>query len=447
MIFSPEVLFKDFCIMSMIIIIAQILRMRFPFFQNHFIPVSLMAGVIGMFGGKYGLRFIPFSDSISSYSGLLVMFLSASLFIGNSDSFSFKKMLETAGDSFLLNCASEIGQFGLSITLGGILSIWVFHNINSAFGILMPAGFVGDHGTAAVVGATLESGGFTDAIGIAQTFATFGLLTGIFGGVFCINIAVKKGYTNYIREMSKVPIELRTGIIPEQSRISMGNNVFSPNVMDTLTWNVALVLCAITMAYGISYIWGKVIPTFPLPVYGIALITGILLNEILKKLHLVKYVDRKTMTRIGGTATDYLIAFGISSINIKMVLSLWQPILIFTVVGILYTIIYLFLISRHCAGKNWFEKGIFIFGWSAGAMPIAIMLLKISDPDGKSHVLEECSFSWVFLTLVDMAIIAFVPTLLLKGAVFLTGSILLILAIVFIMISFFYYGRKQTEKI
>lgn len=115
-------------------------------------PVALIAGVLGALGGKHGLNVIPFSSDISQYSGLLVMFLSASLFIGNRDDFSLKKTIQQAGDSFFLNCASEAGQFGLSILVGLLMSCTIFPYIFSSFGVLMPAGFVGDHGTAAVIG-------------------------------------------------------------------------------------------------------------------------------------------------------------------------------------------------------------------------------------------------------------------------------------------------------
>ena len=48
---------------------------------------------------------------------------------------------------------------------------------------MLPSGFVGGHGTAVAIGTVFESNGWSEAITIGQTFATIGLLSGIFGGV------------------------------------------------------------------------------------------------------------------------------------------------------------------------------------------------------------------------------------------------------------------------
>ena len=59
-------------------------------------------------------------------------------------------------------------------------------DLNPAFGMLIPAGFQGGHGTAAALGATLGTLGWEDATDLAMTSATVGILTGIFGGIIWI---------------------------------------------------------------------------------------------------------------------------------------------------------------------------------------------------------------------------------------------------------------------
>lgn len=440
-----EAVFIDFCIISMLLVLAKFIRLRFTFFQTHFIPVSLIAGIIGLIGGKQVLGILPFSNYISEYSGLLIMTLSASLFIGNKTGNSLKRMLQRVGDSFLLNSAAELGQFGISILIGYFLVHIFYPQMNDWFGILMPAGFVGDHGTAAVIGGILKKAGYTEAVSIGQTFATIGLLTGIFGGVLCINLAVKQHQTSFITDMKNIPGELRRGIIPESKRSSIGMQIMSPNAMDTLTWHLALVLTSIGAAYLINYFAGILIPEFTLPVYGICLLTGMLINWILKKINLISCVDKQIINRIGGTATDYLIAFGIASIDLKIVVDFWESIAVMSIVGVIYVVGYLLLVTRKCAGDHWFEKGIFIFGWSAGAMSVAIMLLRIVDPDYSSGILEEVSASWVFLTLVDMFIVTFVPLMLVRGFVLESSFFLVAAAVVLIWLSYQYYGKRRSN--
>lgn len=43
----------DFCIMSALLFVAKILRSKIKFIQKLYIPSSLLAGVIGLFLGKY----------------------------------------------------------------------------------------------------------------------------------------------------------------------------------------------------------------------------------------------------------------------------------------------------------------------------------------------------------------------------------------------------------
>lgn len=52
-------------------------------------------------------------------------------------------MFDSVGDSFLVNAAAEITQFGLFILLGIVVFPIFFKGINPAFGLMLPAGFVG----------------------------------------------------------------------------------------------------------------------------------------------------------------------------------------------------------------------------------------------------------------------------------------------------------------
>ena len=53
------------------------------------------------------------------------------------------RMFDSVGDSFLVNAAAEITQFGLFILLGIVVFPIFFKGINPAFGLMLPAGFVG----------------------------------------------------------------------------------------------------------------------------------------------------------------------------------------------------------------------------------------------------------------------------------------------------------------
>ena len=242
----------DFCIMSALLFVAKILRSKIKFIQKLYIPSSLLAGVIGLFLGKYFLNVLPFSTEISSYSSILIAVLFATMFLGNKKKVSFKNMFTSVGDTFLVNAAAEIFQFGIFILIGVLILPLLFNGINAGFGVLLPAGFVGGHGTAAAMGAAFQDMGWDEATSIGQTFATIGLISGIVIGVILINIGARKGYTRLITRVDELPEDMKTGLIAEENRTSMGENTVSPMSIDPLTWHITLVLVAVGLAYLIN---------------------------------------------------------------------------------------------------------------------------------------------------------------------------------------------------
>lgn len=130
-------------------------------------------------------------------------------------------MISTAGDSFLVNTATEIAQFGVFVLLGVVLLPKIFIGMNKAFGLMLPAGFVGGHGTAAAIGGVLVENGWQDTVSIGQTFATIGLLGGVFSGVTIINIGARKRKTAIIKSVKDLQEEMLTGLVKKMIEVSL----------------------------------------------------------------------------------------------------------------------------------------------------------------------------------------------------------------------------------
>ncbi len=242
--FTPLTLLYDFCIISALLFVAKVLRSKIRLLQNLYIPASLLAGLIGMFGGKYFLNIIPFSSDISSYSSILIALLFATLFLGRREKSSFKKDDEQCGRLFSFEHGSGGGPVGAGPS-GRLWNPAVFvPQLNEAFGMMMPSGFVGGHGTAAAVGSVFANNGWEEATTIGQTFATIGLLCGIFVGIILINIATRKGYTKVIKEMKSLPEEMKSGLVPEKDRTIMGKTPSTPCPSTPLPGICALCLSA-----------------------------------------------------------------------------------------------------------------------------------------------------------------------------------------------------------
>ena len=444
--FSALNLLYDIAWMSALMLIAKVIRSKISFIQKLYIPSALIAGFMGLLAGKQFLNVIPFSSEISNYAGILIAFVFGSMFIGNKAKVSFRRMFSSVGDSFLINAAAEIAQFGLFILLGIVVFPILFKKINPAFGLMLPAGVVGGHGTAAAIGSVLVDSGWTDATSIGQTFATIGLLGGILGGVTMINIGARKGNTAIIKSVEDLQEEMLTGLVKENNRSEFGQNTVNAMSIDTLTWHFSLILVAVGMAYGVNAILKMLLPSVSFPVYGLALVCSIVLQGILKIVNLDEYVDKKIVTHIGSSATDYLVAFGVASINISVVVKYLIPIIVLSVIGFIFVITWFWIVSPSFFRDYWFERGIYIFGLSTGVMATGVILLRVTDPEFKSGVLEDFGFAWIFLSFMDMFLVSFSPMFVLKGIGVFYSVILLLLAALCLVVCKTAFRKKVTKN-
>lgn len=216
--------------------------------------------------------------------------------------------------------------------------------------------------------------------------------------------------------------------------------------IDTLTWHFSLILVAVGMAYGINAVLKVLLPSVSFPVYGLALVCSIVLQGVLKLVNLNEYVDKKIITHIGSSATDYLVAFGVASINISVVVKYLAPIIVFSVIGFFFVVAWFWIVSPRFFRNYWFERGIYIFGLSTGVMATGVILLRVTDPEFKSGVLEDFGFAWIFLSFMDMFLVSFSPMLILKGIGVFYSVILLLVAAICLVVCKEVFGKKVNKN-
>lgn len=443
---TPYQMLMDFAIMSILLFFAQLLRAKVGLVQKFLLPSSLLAGFMGLFLGHQFLNVLPFSKSCGSYPYMLVVFLFASLFIGNKSGGSFKQTMNEVGDTFLINAAVYFGQYGVALVLGGAILAVLYPKVPEAFCVLMPGGFIGGHGAAAAFGGAFkELAKWDEALPIAQTFATIGLLAGVIIGVICINIATVKGWTRFIKTVAKLPEGMRTGMNPENEREPIGKATVNTMCLDSLTWHLMLVLIATCGGYYITNWLQGMFPKLSIPMFSVSMLCGVVLQGILNKIGFNRYVDKEIISHIGSSATDYLVAFGIATIRISVVMKYLMPIVILTVIGIVFCLSYLFVVSRKLFRNFWFERGIFIYGWSTGVVAIGVTLLRIVDPEYRSKTLEDYGMAYVFLSFIEIGLIAILPTLIVDGFSMMSGIVCLIVSVVILGICAKKYGVFNGE--
>lgn len=101
-------LLYDFATAAALLFVAKVLRCKLRFIQRAYIPAALLAGFFGLFLGPQFLDVLPFSSEIGNYPSILIAVLFGSMFVGTRGKVSVKSALEGAGDTMLVNGASEM---------------------------------------------------------------------------------------------------------------------------------------------------------------------------------------------------------------------------------------------------------------------------------------------------------------------------------------------------
>ena len=436
----------DFCFMSLLLVIAQFMRAKIKFLQMFYIPASLVAGILGLLLGPQFLDLIPWSGQIGSYAYMLVCVLFGGLFLGKKEKTSVKKIFTQVGDSFCVNMGAEFFCFGIALLVGGALVTFLFPDVFTEIALLMPSGYCGGHGYASTIGTALNNLlGRTDGVVIGQTFATMGLLTGLFVGIICINYATRKGATRLVKSAKALPEDCRTGIVPAEKRISMGEETINPMSMDPLAWHLALTLIA-TLAGYTFYDWYKqYLPDIELPVMCLTMIAGVLLQTLLNHTPFKDSVDEHVEGRIGSMVTDYLVGFGVASISITVVMEFVGPILLLCVLGTLTSLTLVFFVGRKLFHNFWFERSIFVFGWTTGVVAIGVTLLRIVDPEAKSGTLNDYVYSYTLQSVIEVFIIALTPILAVSMGCLAVGAIETGIALVLFLIGAKIFGVHKEK--
>jgi ESS family glutamate:Na+ symporter len=301
----------------------------------------------------------------------------------------------------------------------------------------MPSGYCGGHGTAAAIGQAFGQLGHDEILTLAMTAATFGIVSSVILGLIFVKWGAKNKHTTYLADYKDLPSELRTGLLPQEKRESMGESTCSSISIDSLTFNLAII-CAIALGgYGISKLAAHFMPGFELPVFSCAFVFGILFKKLLDKTRASESICPQTVGHISGSMTDYLVAFGIASIKVSVVIEYIVPLAILLLSGLAVTLIYVFVMARKLMKECWFEKALFTWGWFTGTMAMGIALLRVVDPKMKSRCLDSYALAYLFIAPVEISLITFAPVAFVNGYGLLFSGICLAAGLCVLSVAYF----------
>lgn len=422
-------IFYDFCIAGLFVFVGQLLRSKVNFLQRFFVPAGLIGGIIGFILGPEVIGLYEYSEEAGNYAGLLVVVIFAALgYYGIQISKGSGERILSLG---LYELAVMAIQVGPPILISMLFLNKIQENLSDGFGLLLVSGFYGGHGTAAAVGSSFEKLGYAGATDIALTFATIGILTSVFGGIYHIKRAVRKGYTCYVKDYNELSGDLRTGMLSIGNRPSMGEQTTSPVSLDSLTWHVILLLipcwAGIKTAELIEVWTGVWFADFMF-----SYLYALIILMLFKPVKLDKYVDEGTMDRLSGLCTDFVIVFGVSRINIAVIVDNWLVMLIMTIIGWIIVHLTVTYFGPRMNKESWFERSIFTYGYSTGVQAMGIMLLRIVDPENKSLTLQDMAVTNVPATVFDFFVWGLCPTFMMTGHAMGCGIVMTIITAVFV---------------
>jgi ESS family glutamate:Na+ symporter len=392
--------FIDFCIMGGLLLVGQLLRAKLKFFQITLIPAALLGGFIALALGPKGYGILPLSPQFGVYASVLIVVVFAATPIGDTPSKDALSGPVIGGMFFNIS-----GIAVLQYAVGMFVTVYILKNfypeLPEQFGLMMATGYYGGHGTAAAVGKALEDMGVQNMTDLGYTCATVGIVGGILLGILIVNWGTRRGYTHYVDNPSELPVELRTGLIPVEKQKAAGKVTISSICLDPLAFHLGLVL----LASGVGYFASGLFKTFTknafgygvaIPPFCLSLFAGLILNKILNVTGAIKYTDRHTISRIQGTATDFLMVSGIGSLNLKVVLSYAGPLFVVCVVGFLITWWWFLFIGGKSSRMDWFERNMMCWGHATGVAATGLLLQRVVDPDLKSRGIEDSGIADIF---------------------------------------------------
>ena len=393
-----------------------------------------------------GLGIIPFSEALSSYAGLLIAVVFAALPF-TSKITSFAKAAKNVATTWAVSQSIVVLQWGAGLLIGLSVVGVVFSqmDIPDGFGLMMAAGFMGGHGTAAAI-AEVYGDQWVEAQSLGMTAATVGILISVVGGILLIKYESQKGGTAYLTSFKDLPDELRTGIVRSERRQSLGSSPVSTMSIDPIIYHTGLILGVAGLATLLAGWLSGLTEDISVPDFSVAFLLGFAVLFLLRATKGMRHFDQRIFERTSSSATDLLVAFGIASIDPAIVVSYAAPLALLLVLGVAFILGYYFLIAKRVFTDHQGEQSLFVWGWNTGTVAMGIALLRVVDPEMRSKTLDYYGIAYVPIGFVDIAIIALLPVLVMNGMAWPAALVLVATGVLLVLLATFTFARQGPQE-
>lgn len=409
-------------VLAVLLAAGKWLRMHWRPAQKLFLPASILAGAVGLilgpgvlgalsrtlFGPETPLAEGAIPESIlslwSDLPGLLINVVFATLLMGVPLP-RWKRIWHLAGPQLAFGVTLGAGQYVIGILIAALI-LAPFFGLPLMAGALIEIGFEGGHGTAAGLQEVFEDLDFPEGADLAVGMATVGIMSGIIVGIILVNWGVRNGKSAVLdKDVGEIPLSQQRGLVHKDDRpVATGEMTVRAESIEPLTLHFSLIAMAILIGLGIyealSWIeaqtWGRGEDGIELlgamPLFPLAMIGGLIVQQVFSRIDRNELLDRETMLRIQGFALDVLIAAAIASLSLTVIASNLIPFLVLGAAGIAWNVCLFLWLAPRVIPDYWFERGIGDFGQSMGVTATGLILMKIADPNARTPAYEAFGY-------------------------------------------------------
>ncbi len=408
--------FLDFAWLSVLLVIATVLRSQVPFLQKYLIPANLLAGTIGLFIGMNGLAWI---DLTSDRLGAYVYHLLALLFIALGMRAPKKKIGLSSIKFGLIFLSVYMVQAIIGLLIAFLLFYTIMPDLFVGIGFLPPLAFGMNPGIAYTIGENWELYGFESGGIVGLTFAAAGFLVAYTVGIWLVRKGIKNGEASFIDSEEELSEDVRTGILKNPKSNSEEKITTSSESIESLTLHMGL----IGLTYALTYGFVKLMEVGLIEVgaenevttlwsfhFIFAAILAIAVRKVMDMFKLSKVIDDITMTRCSNLFMDFMIVASVAAISFVVVAMYWVPLLTISISVAAATWAVINYLTKDAFRQFRFERFAAIFGNMTGTLQSGLVLLRILDSGMKSPV----SFNLVYGS--GLALIFGFPLLILINA-------------------------------
>ncbi len=373
---------------------GKLLRAKIRFIQRLYVPSSVIAGILGLIIVQVSCEYLSpgWTAGWSRLPGFLINIVFAALFMGVAIP-PLSGIWKKAGPQLAYGQIVAWGQYVVGVGLVIVLLGPVF-GVPDMFGVIIPVGFEGGHGTAGGLADTFVELGWEDGKEFGLASATVGLVSAILVGMVLLNWAARKKYVTGAKTPGEMSGDELAGIYPESARPEAGRLTVSPDSIDALALQLSLIGVAVLIGYGIKTALLGVEGAIPFlreksilkgfPHFPLCMIGGLIVQLAARKAGADRVIDRGLMQRISGTALDFLVVAAISTIRIEAIKQGLIPFAIIVAGGIAWNVFCVVWLARRMLPDYWFERSIAELGQSMGVTATGLLLLRAADPENKT---------------------------------------------------------------